>query len=530
MHALFRFRDLSCPENETINRHKSIIQQKGYVYWGWWNKGHEKLPLESLVGLGLTHQEQNIYLFDSAQRKFYQARCEKIVQQVPERILSPDAEATPDYYVETKCLMWLKLLSIDEIEENTIIGVKSYSEISDLFLKDNHYDIFNNKVVFDGAELSEQNRTIWLVRDRVANDKHHKIMLSTMSSVEPRHFDSSVNFSHRDSILWISDPHFTDNGKHGFNVTSDTAQNHTLATTLRHAYNLTDNRDIATLVVSGDITWSARKEEFDIAEDFLSTVCTIASLDKSWIGFCPGNHDLAFHSDEMESIDLDSIPENCRLAKENYSVLYRKFFNIEPDDFLCSGRRFILGSTKPVEIVFLNSVMLQQKKESFQGFGFIGQDQLAHVEKMMKFNGSKPRNLTRICVMHHHLIPVSLTENGYDDARYSTVLDSERLSRWLTKHKFDFLLHGHMHQNFHCKIERSVITHKESSSENINNVLNVLSLGSSGVVSGHTGEAKGNWVCKIQFTDDDIVFKYKQISSESSSLAGDYELRFPYSD
>ncbi len=530
MHALFRFRDLSCPENETINRHQRIIAEKGFVYWGWWNKGHEKLPLSSLVDLGLTNTAKDIYLFDSAQRKFYLASCERIFHDVPNRISSPDLSATPNYYVETKCLMWLKLLSIAEVDEKTIIGVKSYCDLPDLFFKDNHYDMFNNKIIFDSTELSEQNRTIWIIRDREADDKHHKIMLSTMSSIEPRHFDSSVNFSYRDSILWISDPHFNNNGKHAFEVYSDGSQNNTLATTLRHAYNLTDNRDIATLIISGDMSWSAEKDEFDLVGDFLSTICTIASLDKSWIGFCPGNHDLAFHADDMGAIDESNIQTNFNSAKENYSELYRKFFDLEPNEFLCLGRRFVLGSTKPVEIVFLNSVMLQQKKESFQGFGFIGQEQLAHVEQMMKFNGSKPRNLTRICVMHHHLIPVSLTEHGYDDARYSTVLDSERLSRWLTKHQFDFLLHGHMHQNFNCKIERSVITHKETSSDNKINRLNILSLGSSGVVTSHTGESKGNWVCKIKFTDENILFQYKQISPEASNMSGDYELRFPYND
>lgn len=32
---VLRFRDLSCPRGETINRHKEIIQEEGYVWWGW---------------------------------------------------------------------------------------------------------------------------------------------------------------------------------------------------------------------------------------------------------------------------------------------------------------------------------------------------------------------------------------------------------------------------------------------------------------------------------------------------------------
>jgi len=35
---ILRFRDLSTDNFETINSHTEIINNHGYVWWGWWNK------------------------------------------------------------------------------------------------------------------------------------------------------------------------------------------------------------------------------------------------------------------------------------------------------------------------------------------------------------------------------------------------------------------------------------------------------------------------------------------------------------
>nr|MBF4238045.1 metallophosphoesterase [Vibrio anguillarum] len=88
--------------------------------------------------------------------------------------------------------------------------------------------------------------------------------------------------------------------------------------------------------------------------------------------------------------------------------------------------------------------------------------------------------------------------------------------------------HGHMHQNFNCTLERSKITHKETSESNPTNKLHVLSLGSSGVCEGHTGEEKGNWACKIEFGREKIIFHYGKISPQDSTLSTSYKLEFDY--
>jgi len=43
---------------------------------------------------------------------------------------------------------------------------------------------------------------------------------------------------------------------------------------------LDDNQDIASMIISGDITWKREEHEFKLAEDFLSSICSVGGLDK----------------------------------------------------------------------------------------------------------------------------------------------------------------------------------------------------------------------------------------------------------
>lgn len=528
---LLRFRDLSCPLNQTIERHQTLISSKAYVYWGWWNKGHEKLPTTTIQSLKLHEGGIDIYLFDSAQKKFYRAKCMGVHSNFGSPVSTPEEEHTPEYYRENRHPIWFKLNAIEEIEPHLVVSKMAYEGMEDLFSSGTHYDIYNDKIVASADELVEQNRTIWKIREKIHSDSSREIRLKDMTEIQPSHFDLSYRTSKRDSLLWISDPHFTNLGYHEFSCEKDVSQvdKSTLTQAIDNAYfPRGGSHDIASLLISGDLTWKGSEEEFDLAAEFLEDLCSMHSLDKSWLAICPGNHDLSFYADEPSQLDTSAIQENCESSKKAYGDFYAKFFDLKPNQTMSSGRRFLLNNTIPVEIVMLNSVMLQQIEESFQGHGFIGERQLNDVVEQMKLTEKKPRNVTRICVMHHHLLPVSLTQNAYPDAKYSTVLDAERLSRWLSKYNFDFLLHGHMHQNFHCCIERHEHTHKHNDKKP--NRLNVLSLGSSGVKVNHTGESHGNWCCKITFDEDKIRFNYGKLSPQDASLAENYQLEFDYND
>lgn len=529
---LLRFRDLSCPQGETINRHNEIINANGYVWWGWWNKGHEKLPIETITELRLKSRVTGkyLYLFDSSQKKFYKATLDTYHTDIEESSAPPERKYTPNYYADNTHPIWFKFTKIEEIPSTDIIGNKSYKSMKDLFSEESHYEMYDNKVVASSEELTEQNRTIWRIRDKTNSDKTNEIRLRGMTELQPRHFDKLYNATKKDSILWLSDPHFTKNHFHGYALEDDLPKN-TLAKTIQSAY-FNSGHNIASLLISGDFTWKGDTEEFDLASKFIDYLCSVNNLDKSWLAICPGNHDLSFYkeADHADKVNDDIIKQNYEISRAAYSEFYSKFFDIKPNKSMSSGRRLLLNSSIPVEIVLLNSVTLQQTEKSFQGHGYIGQEQLEEVTKEMNFcKNQKPRNVTRICVMHHHLLPVSLSQEATYEGNYSTVLDAERLARWLTEHEFDFLLHGHMHQNFYCAIERSLITHRSISEINPSNKLHILSLGSSGVCESHTGETKGNWVCRIEFSNKNIIFHYSKISPDDATLESDnYKLEFNY--
>lgn len=527
---LLRFRDLSCPKGETIKRHSDLIDQEGYAWWGWWNKGHEKSPFDTLNALDLkvSGKKRHVYLFDSAQKTFYKATLKDYKAEIGSEIETPDIKHTPSYYKENYHPIWFKFNDIEQVDSSEIIESKSYESMSDLFVDVSHYEIYNNKIVASPEELADQNRTMWRIRDRQDGDKTNEIRLRGMTELQPRHFDKSYKVTSRDCILWLSDPHFTNNGYHGYPLKDTNSTKKTLAQTIQSAYFEKDN-NIASLLISGDLTWKGNKEEFELAGDFIDNLTSLNNLDKSWLSICPGNHDLSFYEEiEADKKDTSIIRKNYQESRSAYSDFYSKYFDLKPNKSMTSGRRLLLNNSIPVEIVLLNSVTLQQTQGSFQGHGYIGQEQLESVEQEMGFDQNKPRNVTRICVMHHHLMPVSLTQDAYHDAKYSTVLDAERLSRWLTKHKFDFLLHGHMHQNFNCTIERAIWTHKPADEQNTTNRLHVLSLGSSGVCMSHTGESKGNWTCRIEFGHEKIMFHYGKISPEDATLSEEYILEFDY--
>jgi len=66
---ILRFRDLSTPAGTTtIEQHKRIIADKGYVWWGWWHKQGETVPENSfreILGEIGKSGPYEIYLFDT---------------------------------------------------------------------------------------------------------------------------------------------------------------------------------------------------------------------------------------------------------------------------------------------------------------------------------------------------------------------------------------------------------------------------------------------------------------------------------
>ncbi|HEY6332644.1 MAG TPA: metallophosphoesterase, partial [Blastocatellia bacterium] len=120
---------------------------------------------------------------------------------------------------------------------------------------------------------------------------------------------------------------------------------------------------------------------------------------------------------------------------------------------LSMGRRYVLNNYVALDIVGLNSSMLEQKR--LAGYGFVGTDQVNEAATAMRWTTEKNRATYRILVMHHHIVAVAAEEDlGNYDKNYSLTLDAGQLIYGALELGVDLVSHGHMHQPFASAISR----------------------------------------------------------------------------
>lgn len=117
MTLILRFRDLNIPIGETINRHREIIQQHRYVWWGWIKRQKEEFPVSLFASLASSCRQGTslpIYLFDSGAEELHAASLSGISAAPGGLPLpTPETRATPPYMAEAVLSAWFRLVEID---------------------------------------------------------------------------------------------------------------------------------------------------------------------------------------------------------------------------------------------------------------------------------------------------------------------------------------------------------------------------------------------------------------------------------
>ena len=510
--VILRFRDLATAPGGTLGTHKQICTDHGHVWWGWWSKMGERVPQEVFGRLKkLANQPGGLrlWLFDSGRELFFTATCIDIRwEATAEEIKSPEPDKTPAYYRERTWLAWFKLVSVSTVPEGdptSILHGYSYVQVDEFFDHGrSRFTVFYGKQVSSLQELREQDRTIWFVRPFDASaDPSHQILLLDARTTSPTHFPEEFRQTAGRSILWLSDVHFSKAGHHAFPpVTSEHAA--PLATRVEQACRHHKVTDLGGIVLSGDLSWECAQEEFDEAARMIRFLLSSAALENYHVGVCPGNHDLAF-SDKPFKKDAPVVRVDAA-ARHGYERFYSDLFYLYPNEFLSCGRRYLLGGSMPVEVVYLNSSFLLQKKDRFQGHGFVGEPQLEHAAKEMGWNTPADGPLPiRVAVIHHHLVPVIYREPPLSGRIYSVVLDAEAIVRWLLRNRVQIVLHGHMHTPFYSEVRRPVTfgDHLETARP-----LHVFGMGSSGVEVSHLGEERRNVFAVLTFDRAAVTVRY----------------------
>ncbi len=452
--VILRFRDLGQELGNTVRTHAELAADGG-CWWGWWKKTGERVPAEAFSHLRRLAQRKSglpILLLDTGQKQLHTATCVEIYWDDPEGTTpSPDRERTPAYYQDTPVPAWFRLseLGVEPVDADALRDL-TYVRVDEFFVsRRSGFDPYYGKVVFSVDELKQQERTIWFVRAKRDHDRDHEISAVTLP---PENFPEQHVVTPNRVILWLSDLHFGPH--HRFPLVSAEGGGKDLASALYTALESRAATDLAAVVVSGDLTWSAQDDEFDQVREFLRSVESWASLDARQVLVCPGNHDIRW-SDEPAEKGAPASTDDAPAARRAYADFYRAVYGVPPNEYLSSGRRLLLGGAYPVEIVSVNSSLLDQQAGLFQGHGYIGEKQLAHAAREMGWDASDPpvRPL-RILMLHHHLVPVTYRESAVLGRSYSVTLDAGAVADWVVDHRVDVVLHGHMHQPFASRLTR----------------------------------------------------------------------------
>jgi len=489
--VILRFRDLTTGLGETIADHQHIAKTKGSVWWGWWHKYGEAIPdaaFRTLAKRAKTKAGLPVFLFDSGSLKTYRCLCRDLKwDPLHQKITTPDKNLTPAYYDQKPCLAWFSIVSFKEVSEQAI---QKYSyERVDAFFSENisRYQSFYGKRVYNFDELKQQERTIWFVRPFREGDRSHRIELLDGAHTNPADFPVEYLQTPSATLIWTSDLHF---GQQAFPANSSSHESD-LAKAIENALEDQKIDRFGGHIISGDLTWKAGEDEFAQVSTFIHRLMGTPVGRNQAILLCPGNHDLVF-SDTPENkgarIHDSIIPASARAA---YAAFYEKLFYKQPNQFLSSGRKFLMAGCVPVEIVALNSSYLEQKKGWFQGHGFVGDDQLRHAASEMGWVGGGAPRPFRILVLHHHLMPVTFRSQPMGGYSYSVVLDAEAVVEWVVKYGVDLVLHGHMHRSFVARVSRPLDKEKLDGPWH---TFHVAGLSSTGVSSKHADE-KNSFAC-----------------------------------
>lgn len=183
------------------------------------------------------------------------------------------------------------------------------------------------------------------------------------------------------------------------------------ATLAQHIYKCIGSKKLAGLLISGDITSRAESNGFQIAKQLLRDINyeIPTQMNSENILICPGNHDFKRVTINLPADSNPSWIYQNNDSTKDFVEFYHSIYKLKPNQYFASGKKILLSSGHTVEIVALNSLMLQQYP-NFDGHGYLSQEQLDYVAEQMGWDDSQNQKAIRIAMMHHHYMPTCYVE------------------------------------------------------------------------------------------------------------------------
>jgi 3',5'-cyclic AMP phosphodiesterase CpdA len=456
---IFRYRDLIA--NDTIRKHREIIQLRQACWWGWWQRPSEDLRRDvwSKLQSALKKGTVQIGLFDSDPGKkeglIYVAALTDVIPPtetgaalgVPET----DMELVPEYYRLTAfSSAWLKLNAIDEkpLPTEQFFRRYSYDNLPSLRgIADDDLKKYANKLVVDAAELRSMDTTIWEVRPAKQGDSSERILATSSRITSALAADPITLRTGR--ILHLSDIHLTQKEhrkQHRWKLIGEDST--TLHAKVLNALKKNDLVDIGLVVISGDLTYMASREEFYEAFRFVHALLGALRLGPEHLVVIPGNHDIAWsrkHGDVWKpDLPVDEIGNQ---PPEEYKTFYQRVFGHLPSTRLNMARRFVMPSGLVLDVGGLNTSALETGADWLTGMGRVADGAFSDVE--LTLGWSEPGPALRMLVLHHHVSAVEDVMPSSEHSKgFGMASDARQTLRKAASAGVQLVLHGHRHLPF----------------------------------------------------------------------------------
>lgn len=453
---LFRYRDLVAA---TLDAHRAVLDEHGSCWWGWWMRPSEdgRLSVWQDLKRNVSNGPVEIGLFDSGDGSVYRAKIADVVVPAkdsfgtfaPVRPPAADDALIPEYYRHSNgSRAWMRIVELMN-DPTPFFGEASFAEAPPL----PHYSEsvlarIEGKVILDAAELRSMDTTIWSVRPRVGGDSTERFIAASVGVSTP--LSASPVHAPGEWILHLTDLHYSippHQGQHRWSVDSVGGGERLLADAVHDALR-THERQVAAVLVTGDLTFRALAGEFDIASRELFRLTNgLLGLSLDHLVVIPGNHDIAWSKEEAYSPEhpVEVAPAE---ATEGYRRFFANLYRYPSAPDLNMARRYVLPGGQLVDIVAVNSSSLEQGKNFLAGMGRIQDQAYSAGATELGWNLNQGSSL-RILALHHH---VALTEDlegpeGYAKG-FGIAVDAPHVLRRAAHDGVHLVLHGHKHRAF----------------------------------------------------------------------------------
>ena len=411
---ILRYSDV---EAATLGEHLEVLSTTRHsVWWGWWRKTHEELPIE-ILQQAASQDDVRVGLINRRDGHFARAVCSEI-RFSPEgaAIPSPDAEATPSYYATDAFPAWFRFTEIERLESE---------------------EEWNSQ--FFDVGIPREDQTLYWIEDGelrfLADDTPARAAdIAAIPTIK----------TPGNRILHLSDIHYGED--HGFPLAEDNGRGPEQPTMVDAIAARIEQLggDVGVVIVSGDLTTKSEANPLMInAQPELERLMDLLGLEVEHLVIVPGNHDIPLD-------DADEVTRHYRHERPFRSFLSALHGVRNPD--IERLTMFDTPSGWKINTATLNSVRLRSAET--KDYGYVGPRAAPLMKDLAeRFGGRSTTELWQekvlnITVLHHHLVTGELVTNPAEGHPVSVTLDAGKLISQLQEGAVHAVLHGHQHVPF----------------------------------------------------------------------------------